>query len=228
MKKNIIQKILKDDCSSKCKAKEKRRREKLKQNAILDVKKILQKMNGKRSVFVSENDFVINFCIQLNNLYGESWVVEAENYDDKKRTDVIVRKKYPKGSVHYFFEFKYQRGVLNLIDDITQRKHDLGDRTFAAGEIGADIFKLQKLKEKNQLKDSHYYLIIVSSTSKTIGLEHNNHQVFIDLHNQRFPEKKITPNFEICDSITLEATQSDPYNEKSIYKPFTVKSVRIF
>lgn len=197
-------------------------------NAILEIDEIINSLEKTKGIFISENDFVINFCIHLNRKYGDSWSIEAEKFDDNQRTDILVRKLFPSGDeVKYFFEFKYQRGVLNVTDGLTGLEHSLNSTAISSGEIGFDIHKLQQAKKKSGDKNCYFYFILVSSVSKSHpGFDMTNIKQSVDTYNTEFPLYPIKSDFNVVHTFTLDPLQSDRKG-KLVNKPFHVTVVKV-
>lgn len=192
------------DLDVACKELSKKRAKELARIRTMNVEDIITKMQERKNFFISENDFVINFCLQATSEVGESWIIEAETYKDKKRTDLILSQK-PHYISKYFFEFKYQRSKMNITDGVTGQSQTLKAKKIKAGDICKDIFRMQELKKSNNKRDYKYFVIAVTQSSTGFtGFDESKIEESIENFNKKHPEKKIDSELG-CARVTFDS-----------------------
>lgn len=194
----------------------------------IDPIEVLDGMNGSKSTFISENDFVINFCLHVNKLYGDEWKFEAEFRQNKTRLDVIIYKMYKNTLVEYFLEFKYQRAKSHYYDHLSRRRISLKACTIKKDEIIKDIKKLRNY----DIGYVHRYCFLILATpvmKAYSGLDFTKLDNLVNT-NKLNPKKKKNHGLSLVGQCTLDCHTTSTNPKKlfeSILNPFSVTVLRV-
>lgn len=130
---------------------------------MIDIQKVIEKLQNKRKCFVSEADFQLEFAWIIKKLYPEVKVRCEYSYklnDKLIHIDVVVIQD----NVYYPIELKYKTKKLDIAIDnekiylTNQAAVDQGCYKFLV-----DIKRLENLKEEQEFKYGKGYAIILTN-----------------------------------------------------------------